>query len=145
MIAFNSLSSFPESEVWGNRIWWSHLKELMDWCLPWCWFLAIWCFSPLKCRVLVLTIGWIIFLSCYIPVHLLLKGHDKLRKKLEVWLRYCFFHPTLQVYPWRAWTSQVWLCYCFFHPTLCVYACACISTFIHTYFKWAPISITATD
>ncbi|KAE9448643.1 hypothetical protein C3L33_19457, partial [Rhododendron williamsianum] len=33
--------------------------------------------------VLVLTIGWIIFLSAYFPVHLLLKGHDKLRKKLE--------------------------------------------------------------
>ncbi|KAJ6927533.1 glycerol-3-phosphate acyltransferase 9 isoform X2 [Populus alba x Populus x berolinensis] len=33
--------------------------------------------------VLVLTIGWIIFLSSYIPVHFLLKGHDKLRKKIE--------------------------------------------------------------
>jgi hypothetical protein len=36
------------------------------------------------CRVLVLAIGWIIFLSSYIPVHLLLKGQDKLRKKIEV-------------------------------------------------------------
>lgn len=36
------------------------------------------------CRVIVLTIGWIIFLSSFIPVHSLLKGHDKLRKKLEV-------------------------------------------------------------
>ncbi|KAL0376268.1 UNVERIFIED_CONTAM: Glycerol-3-phosphate acyltransferase 9 [Sesamum calycinum] len=34
-------------------------------------------------RVIVLTIGWIIFLSCYFPVHFLLKGHDKLRKRLE--------------------------------------------------------------
>lgn len=43
------------------------------------------------CRVLILTIGWIIFLSCYIPVHLLLKGHDKLRKRLEVWIH--ILHP----------------------------------------------------
>ncbi|GMP37312.1 hypothetical protein CsSME_00009050 [Camellia sinensis var. sinensis] len=34
-------------------------------------------------RVLVLTIGWIVFLAAYFPVHVLLKGHDKLRKKLE--------------------------------------------------------------
>ncbi|MFS7952072.1 putative glycerol-3-phosphate 1-O-acyltransferase [Helianthus anomalus] len=34
-------------------------------------------------RVLILTIGWIIFLPCYIPVHVLLKEHDKLRKRLE--------------------------------------------------------------
>ncbi|KAH8510420.1 hypothetical protein H0E87_008107 [Populus deltoides] len=40
------------------------------------------------CRVLVLTIGWIIFLSSYIPVHFLLKGHDKLRKKVEVSIIY---------------------------------------------------------
>ncbi|MBA0572644.1 hypothetical protein Golob_002970 [Gossypium lobatum] len=32
---------------------------------------------------LVLTIGWIIFLSCFIPVHFLLKGNDNLRKKME--------------------------------------------------------------
>ncbi|MBA0876533.1 hypothetical protein Goshw_021093 [Gossypium schwendimanii] len=35
------------------------------------------------CRALVLTIGWIIFLSCFIPVHFLLKGNDNLRKKME--------------------------------------------------------------
>ncbi|GKE30626.1 hypothetical protein Tco_1446010 [Tanacetum coccineum] len=34
-------------------------------------------------RVLILTLGWIIFLSCYIPMHVLLKRHDKLRKRLE--------------------------------------------------------------
>ncbi|GAA0146378.1 hypothetical protein Leryth_012593 [Lithospermum erythrorhizon] len=34
-------------------------------------------------RVMVLIIGWIIFLACYIPVHVILQGHDKLRKKLE--------------------------------------------------------------
>ncbi|RVX12070.1 Glycerol-3-phosphate acyltransferase 9 [Vitis vinifera] len=38
----------------------------------------------LICRVLVLTLGWIIFLSSFIPVHFLLKGNDKLRKKLEL-------------------------------------------------------------
>ncbi|CAN1307837.1 Glycerol-3-phosphate acyltransferase 9 [Linum perenne] len=37
-------------------------------------------------RVIVLTIGWIVFLSSYIPVHFLLKGHDKLRKKIERYL-----------------------------------------------------------
>ncbi|CAJ1935761.1 unnamed protein product [Sphenostylis stenocarpa] len=33
--------------------------------------------------VLVLTLGWIIFLSSFIPVHCLLKGNDDLRKKIE--------------------------------------------------------------
>ncbi|GKA65595.1 phospholipid/glycerol acyltransferase [Tanacetum coccineum] len=50
--------------------------------------------SDLDSLVIILTLGWIIFLSCYIPVHLLLKGHDKLRKKLErglVELICCFF------------------------------------------------------
>lgn len=36
------------------------------------------------CRVLVLTIGWIIFLSSFALVHFMLKGQDALRKKLEV-------------------------------------------------------------
>ncbi|KAJ0076760.1 hypothetical protein Patl1_35926 [Pistacia atlantica] len=40
-------------------------------------------FSHIRFRVIVLTIGWIIFLSSFIPVHFLLKGHDKLRRKLE--------------------------------------------------------------
>ncbi|KVI04051.1 hypothetical protein Ccrd_017658 [Cynara cardunculus var. scolymus] len=34
-------------------------------------------------RVLILALGWIVFLSSYIPVHVLLKGHDLLREKLE--------------------------------------------------------------
>lgn len=42
------------------------------------------------CRVIVLTMGWIIFLSAFIPVHCLLKGHDKLREKIEVWNVTCF-------------------------------------------------------
>lgn len=36
------------------------------------------------CRILVLTLGWIIFLLSFIPVHCLLKGHDDLRRKIEV-------------------------------------------------------------
>lgn len=60
---------------------------------PWNWnvyLFPLWCLGvgvrylilfPL--RVLVLTLGWIVFLSAYFPVHVLLKGHDKLRKKLE--------------------------------------------------------------
>ncbi|WCJ39994.1 glycerol-3-phosphate acyltransferase 9 [Euphorbia peplus] len=60
---------------------------------PWNWniyLFPLWCCGVVfrygilfPLRALVLTIGWIIFLSSYIPVHLLLKGHDKLRKKLE--------------------------------------------------------------
>ncbi|WMV44026.1 hypothetical protein MTR67_037411 [Solanum verrucosum] len=60
---------------------------------PWNWniyLFPLWCLGVVvrygilfPIRVIVLTIGWIIFLSCYIPVHLLLKGHDKFRKKLE--------------------------------------------------------------
>ncbi|GAY46118.1 hypothetical protein CUMW_094530 [Citrus unshiu] len=60
---------------------------------PWNWniyLFPLWCFGVVfryfilfPLRVIVLTIGWIIFLSSFIPVHSLLKGHDKLRKKLE--------------------------------------------------------------
>ncbi|CAN1190723.1 Glycerol-3-phosphate acyltransferase 9 [Linum perenne] len=37
-------------------------------------------------RVIVLAIGWVVFLSSYIPVHFLLKRHDKSRKKIERYL-----------------------------------------------------------
>ncbi|KAJ4829740.1 Glycerol-3-phosphate acyltransferase 9 [Turnera subulata] len=60
---------------------------------PWNWniyLFPLWCCGVVvrygilfPVRVLVLTIGWIIFLSSYIPVHVLLKGHDRLRKKIE--------------------------------------------------------------
>ncbi|KAG6589042.1 Glycerol-3-phosphate acyltransferase 9, partial [Cucurbita argyrosperma subsp. sororia] len=52
---------------------------------PWNWniyLFPLWCCGVVV-RVLILTIGWIIFLSTFIPVNLLLKGHDKLRTKLE--------------------------------------------------------------
>ncbi|XP_057526119.1 glycerol-3-phosphate acyltransferase 9-like isoform X1 [Amaranthus tricolor] len=71
---------------------------------PWNWniyLFPLWCFGVVvrylilfPVRVIVLTIGWIIFLSLYMPVHFLLKGHDKLRKKIErslVELICCFF------------------------------------------------------
>ncbi|KAK4477267.1 hypothetical protein RD792_016481 [Penstemon davidsonii] len=61
---------------------------------PWNWniyLFPLWCLGVVfrygilfPLRVIVLTIGWIIFLLCYFPVHFLLKGHDKLRKKLEI-------------------------------------------------------------
>ncbi|CAI0469135.1 unnamed protein product [Linum tenue] len=61
---------------------------------PWNWnvyLFPLWCCGVVvrygilfPVRVIVLAIGWIIFLSAYIPVHVLLKGHDKLRKKIEV-------------------------------------------------------------
>ncbi|XP_021776296.1 glycerol-3-phosphate acyltransferase 3-like [Chenopodium quinoa] len=60
---------------------------------PWNWniyLFPLWCCGVVMryliifpIRVLVLTLGWMIFLSLYMPVHFLLKGHDKLRKKLE--------------------------------------------------------------
>ncbi|KAH9622932.1 hypothetical protein KSS87_016615 [Heliosperma pusillum] len=60
---------------------------------PWNWNLylfPLWCcgvvaryFVIFPLRVLILTIGWIIFLLLYIPVHFFLKGQDQLRKKLE--------------------------------------------------------------
>ncbi|GMP37310.1 hypothetical protein CsSME_00009050 [Camellia sinensis var. sinensis] len=60
---------------------------------PWNWnvyLFPLWCLGVVvrylilfPMRVLVLTIGWIVFLAAYFPVHVLLKGHDKLRKKLE--------------------------------------------------------------
>ncbi|GAA0149835.1 acyltransferase [Lithospermum erythrorhizon] len=71
---------------------------------PWNWniyLFPLWCMGIIvrygilfPSRVIVLVIGWMIFLSSYIPVHILLKGHDKLRKKLErclVELICCFF------------------------------------------------------
>ncbi|KAF3950537.1 hypothetical protein CMV_023727 [Castanea mollissima] len=63
---------------------------------PWNWnvyLFPLWCLGVVirylflfPARVLILTFGWIIFLSSYIPVHFLLKGHDKLRKKFERYL-----------------------------------------------------------
>ncbi|KAG8497782.1 hypothetical protein CXB51_007261 [Gossypium anomalum] len=60
---------------------------------PWNWnvyLFPLWCCGVVirylilfPVRVIVLTVGWIIFLSCFIPVHLLLKGHDKLQKNME--------------------------------------------------------------
>lgn len=60
---------------------------------PWNWniyLFPLWCLGVVvrygllfPSRAIVLTVGWIIFLSCYIPVHFLLKSHDRLRKKLE--------------------------------------------------------------
>ncbi|XP_058191394.1 glycerol-3-phosphate acyltransferase 9-like [Rhododendron vialii] len=60
---------------------------------PWNWnvyLFPLWCLGVVvrylilfPARVLVLTVGWIIFLSAYFLVHFVLKGNDKLRKKLE--------------------------------------------------------------
>nr|CAD1819267.1 unnamed protein product [Ananas comosus var. bracteatus] len=41
----------------------------------------IWVLFPL--RVAVLAIGWIVFFSAFFPVHFLLKGYPKWRRKLE--------------------------------------------------------------
>lgn len=63
---------------------------------PWNWniyLFPLWCCGVVvrylvlfPARVLILTIGWIIFLSTFIPVNLLLKGQPKLRAKLERFL-----------------------------------------------------------
>ncbi|KAL0291464.1 UNVERIFIED_CONTAM: Glycerol-3-phosphate acyltransferase 9 [Sesamum radiatum] len=60
---------------------------------PWNWnvyLFPLWCLGVVvrygvlfPLRAVVLTTGWIIFLSCYFPVHFLLKGHDKLRKRQQ--------------------------------------------------------------
>ncbi|CAH8344295.1 unnamed protein product [Eruca vesicaria subsp. sativa] len=60
---------------------------------PWNWniyLFPLWCCGvvvrycllfPLRC--ITLAFGWIIFLSAFIPLHSLLKGQDRLRKKIE--------------------------------------------------------------
>ncbi|KAF3533436.1 hypothetical protein DY000_02036513 [Brassica cretica] len=60
---------------------------------PWNWniyLFPLWCCGvvvrycilfPLRC--ITLAFGWFIFLSTFIPVHSLLKGQDRLRKKIE--------------------------------------------------------------
>ncbi|KAL1208625.1 Glycerol-3-phosphate acyltransferase 9 [Cardamine amara subsp. amara] len=60
---------------------------------PWNWniyLFPLWCLGvvirycilfPLRC--ITLAIGWIIFLSLFIPINWVLKGHDRLRKKIE--------------------------------------------------------------
>ncbi|XP_074382989.1 glycerol-3-phosphate acyltransferase 9-like isoform X2 [Apium graveolens] len=71
---------------------------------PWNWniyLFPMWCLGVVirhgilfPIRVLILSIGWILFLSSYFSVHFLLKGHEKLRKNLErslVELICCFF------------------------------------------------------
>uniref|UniRef100_A0A7N0VB07 Phospholipid/glycerol acyltransferase domain-containing protein n=1 Tax=Kalanchoe fedtschenkoi TaxID=63787 RepID=A0A7N0VB07_KALFE len=71
---------------------------------PWNWnvyLFPLWCCGVVfrylvlfPGRVLVLVVGWIVFLSAFIPVHFLLKGHDRLRMKLQrslVELICCFF------------------------------------------------------
>jgi hypothetical protein len=34
-------------------------------------------------RVVLLAVGWIIFMALFFPIHMALKGHDTLRKQLE--------------------------------------------------------------
>ncbi|KAI7731127.1 hypothetical protein M8C21_011436 [Ambrosia artemisiifolia] len=76
-----------DSEDSFTRCFKSNPPETWNWNV---YLFPLWCLGVVvrygilfPVRALILTSGWIIFLSCYIPVHLLLKGHDKLRKKLE--------------------------------------------------------------
>ncbi|KAB2088117.1 hypothetical protein ES319_A04G152900v1 [Gossypium barbadense] len=70
-----------------TRCFKSNPPELWNWNV---YLFPLWCCGVVfrylilfPMRALVLTIGWIIFLSCFIPVHFLLKGNDNLRKKME--------------------------------------------------------------
>ncbi|KAJ0548242.1 putative glycerol-3-phosphate 1-O-acyltransferase [Helianthus annuus] len=84
----------------GPSIGTGHLGDSFTRCFksnppkPWNWniyLFPLWCLGVVvrygilfqRSMVLILTIGWIIFLPCYIPVHVLLQGHNKLRKRLE--------------------------------------------------------------
>ncbi|MED6141159.1 Glycerol-3-phosphate acyltransferase 9, variant 3, partial [Stylosanthes scabra] len=60
---------------------------------PWNWnvyLFPLWCFGVVvryfvlfPARVLLLSFGWMIFLSAFIPVHILLKRDNNLRKNIE--------------------------------------------------------------
>ncbi|EFJ07412.1 hypothetical protein SELMODRAFT_133604 [Selaginella moellendorffii] len=60
---------------------------------PWNWniyLLPLWCLGVIvrycilfPVRVLLLTVGWIIFLGAFIPVHFILRKHDHMRRKIE--------------------------------------------------------------
>ncbi|KAG6482107.1 hypothetical protein ZIOFF_058736 [Zingiber officinale] len=39
--------------------------------------------SCMFCRVGVLALGWIVFFAAFLPVHFLIRGHDKWRRKIE--------------------------------------------------------------
>ncbi|GAB2219257.1 hypothetical protein Droror1_Dr00006890 [Drosera rotundifolia] len=60
---------------------------------PWNWniyLFPLWCLGVITrylilfpARLLIVAVGWIVFVSCYPVVHFLFKGHPKLRRKLE--------------------------------------------------------------
>eukprot|EP00250_Pteridium_aquilinum_P011554 c20148_g1_i2 orf=205-1350(-) len=60
---------------------------------PWNWNLylfPLWCCGVLvrylllfPLRVLLLAVGWVLFLALFLPVHSILRGHDHLRQTLE--------------------------------------------------------------
>ncbi|XP_042375741.1 glycerol-3-phosphate acyltransferase 9-like [Zingiber officinale] len=60
---------------------------------PWNWniyLFPLWCLGVVvrygilfPVRVGVLALGWIVFFSAFLPVHFLIRGHDKWRRKIE--------------------------------------------------------------
>eukprot|EP00252_Welwitschia_mirabilis_P002517 TRINITY_DN12484_c0_g1_i1.p1 TRINITY_DN12484_c0_g1~~TRINITY_DN12484_c0_g1_i1.p1 ORF type:complete len:337 (-),score=45.83 TRINITY_DN12484_c0_g1_i1:463-1473(-) len=60
---------------------------------PWNWNLylfPLWCMGVVirylilfPLRVVLLAAGWVVFLSLFIPVHVILKGNEKIRRQLE--------------------------------------------------------------
>jgi hypothetical protein len=66
----------------------SNTPERWNWNL----YLApLWCLGVIvrygilfPIRVVLLAVGWIIFMVLFFPIHMALKGHDTLRKQLEV-------------------------------------------------------------
>uniref|UniRef100_A0A0R0JCW9 Uncharacterized protein n=1 Tax=Glycine max TaxID=3847 RepID=A0A0R0JCW9_SOYBN len=62
-------------EPWNCNVYLFHL---------WCCGVVVQYLILFPIRILVLPLGWIIFLSAFIPVHSLLKGNDDVRKTIEV-------------------------------------------------------------
>ena len=77
VLLLDTVFSFPWGLVWfGSILKFRFLSCVLDW----------WGVIELykTCRCITLAFGWFIFLSTFIPVHSLLKGQDRLRKKIEV-------------------------------------------------------------
>jgi glycerol-3-phosphate O-acyltransferase 3/4 len=63
-------------------------------------------------RVVLLTVGWIIFLGLFFPIHIALKGHDTVRKQLEVSRDHpCTLHlHSFVIVPWLCIVIECWFC-----------------------------------
>ncbi|KAG6536748.1 hypothetical protein ZIOFF_001816 [Zingiber officinale] len=74
----------------------SHFEENISLLNIWCsisnfsWLIFFFnLMSCMLCRVGVLALGWIVFFAAFLPVHFLIRGHDKWRRKIEFYLEGC--------------------------------------------------------